>query len=245
MTDIKISSPAISNFYHAVASQIQKYLPDGYSPLELAAASTSIAQRLAGDKQPDYSHFREAVQLYMQELPSDKDLAIATIKCEAGTVLGIPQLGSEHARLVLARAELASLEAEIAAAESIQGKRLQRIQKLDQVIEYAQNGLEKWDLDFEGIEKQAEETISFLFGDGSPGSPYNAGRINAAFVDIERFVILRKLAPAAVAKLEATIAEAQSELATLRAVDPDAKPEPEPVKLTRGRVNLPEPAKAD
>jgi len=225
MATNETASPAISNFYKAVAGQIQPYIPSQFSPLELAAASTNIARRLAGGEEPDYSHFRQAVQLYMQDLPSDNDLAISTVKYDAGIVLGIPQLKTEHDRLTAARAELTRVEAEIAAAEAIQGNRLQRIQKLDQAIFYAQNGLEKWNLDFDGIQAHAEETISRLFGDGSPGSVYNQHHINAAFEDIARVGILRKLEPAAVEKLNATIAEAQSELDMLRAADPDAKPE--------------------
>jgi len=247
MTDIKISSPAISNFYKAVASQIQPYIPSQFSPLELAAASTSIAQRLAGEKDPDHSHFREAVQLYMQSLPSDPDLANGIVKHDAGVVLGIPQLKGEHDRLTAARDELARVEAEIAAAEAIQGNRLRRIQQLDKDIFCAENGLQKWNLDFDAIEARAESTIADLWSDGSPGAVYAQHHIDAAFEDIARVRILRKLEPDAVAKLKATIVSAQSELAELRAeVVGNTPPETsEPAPMVRGRVKLPETATAD
>lgn len=242
MIDTKISSPAISNFYRAIAADIRGTIPPEFDPLEIAAACTPNAQDLAGGADPDRGHFREAVRVYLAKLPADTELALGIVKMDAGKYLGIPGLASDHAKIEAARQALAEAEAEVAALEAENGNRLRRIHLLDREIADARNELPSWQRDWDGIEAQARATIAEKFADQSAGKIYSMQHVNFAFEDLQRVPILRELAPGAMAKLQGRIAAAEAELAELRA--PEVEPSEEPPKLIRGR-NIAKQAEAE
>lgn len=240
MTDIKINSPAISAFYKSVAEDIRSRVPREYNPLEVAAACTKTAQRLAGDDVPDRSHYKDALALYLQDLPSDPALATATIKHDAGVALGIPQLASDFDQLQAAREALAEAEAAVMQAEAKEGQRILRLKQLDGEMFKLQEHINSWNLDFDLIVANAEACISEEFGKTGPESIYSDQRVNVSFEDIARVAVLRRLAPAAIKKLQAKLDALSAEHNALRDAAPEvvAKPEPAPMKLTRGRQKL-------
>ena len=231
-----IAIPAVSNFYKGVAAVLHGHIPGHFSSLEVIAASASMAQDLAGDSSPDPAHFRQAVNQYLAKLPDDIEEANVIIKTEAEKVLGIPGLAADYARLKSARAAVVAAELEVAQVEAEQGQRLARIHRLDNEIAEAAEHLQGWDLDFDGIEAGAEAVISDHFGDNSPGAAYSRQHIEAAFSDLSRVPVLRKLAPPAIAKLQARIDTAKASLALLHSPVAAA---PEPSTPKRGRIELP------
>lgn len=226
---------AISTFYKGLADQFRDRIPHAFPPLEVAAAATDIASEMAAPEAPNPAHFKEAIALYLSKLPSDTNLALDVIKMDAAKALGVPGITAEHEAVKAAREALAEAQAAVDAAEAERGRTMSRIHALNQIISDATSNLDGWDFDFDKIEADAEAVISERFGKSGLGAVYDIPHINAAFGELARVGILRRLAPAAIARLKETIATAKAELDQLRTVQAS---EPEPVKLVRGRQKL-------
>jgi len=211
----------------ATDSDIAQMIPRRFDPLEVVAASTSVAteiSRIKGKDEPDRHDYLEAIPKYLGLLPQNVELAQDVIKIDAASVLGIPGLATDQAILTEAQRKLADAQAEVEAAEAIQGKRLARIHRLEEIIVEARREQEAWDIDFDGETAAAETLILENWGKTPVVSPFHV---------LYQVEVLKRLQPKAVAAIKQRIAEAEKELATLRAA---TAPE---VKLTRGKQALP------
>lgn len=198
----------------AADPDISGIIPRAFNALQVVAAATATAQQLAGHEEPNRHHFLEAVPAYLKRLPNSVPLALEVVSMDAALVLGIPGLATDQAQLSEAQSKLANAQAEVDAAEAIQGRRLARIHRLETEIEQANRELEAWQIDFDGVIASQELAILENFGKHS---------VNGCFERIASMNILRRLAPKATAALKARIGIAEKELAGLRAAAPEAK----------------------
>lgn len=226
----------------AADHEINAIIPKAFTPLEVVAAATSLAREIAGHEEPDRHEYLAAVPVYLEKLPNNVQLALDVVKMDASKILLIPGLATDHALLSDAQRKLADAESEVAAAEALQGRRLASIHRLEDAVVQANQDLEAWDIDFDSWETQCDAVIVESFGKVD-----RTGRLNAAFAHRDQIPHLRRLGPAAVANLNATIADAQAELHELRAqvVTDTPQQAPQPPALVRGRVKLLETATAD
>jgi len=208
-------------------SDISQMIPRAFVPLEVVAASTAVATeiaRIAGKDEPDRHDFLEAVPKYLGSLPKNVEMALEVIKMDAAAVLGIPQLATDYSKLSEAQRRRDEAQAEVDAAELLQGKRLGRIHRLESDLSDAVQQLESWNIDFDSEVAQNEATIVENYGKHS---------VSGCFDRIAAMEVLRRLAPGAIAGIKGRIKEIEGELVTLRAA---TVPE---VKLTRGKQTLP------
>lgn len=208
-------------------SDIAQMIPRRFNPLEVVAASTAVAteiSRIKGKDDPDRHDYLEAVPKYLGILPQNVELAQDVIKMDAAKVLSIPGLATDQAILTNAQRELAEAQAKVDAAELIQGKRLSRIHRLEEIIVEARREKEAWDIDFDAETASAEASILEHWGKTPVVSPFHA---------LYQVEVLKRLQPKAVAAIKQRITEAETELSTLRGA---TLPE---VKLTRGKQPLP------
>ena len=227
--------------FENLAPQLAGNIPSAFSPIEIIACCADRAAKLAGDKQPSLSDWKEAIGNFMKALPEDFESAELIIKSTASNVLGDSSILDLYTRRRDARAKLAAVENELQHVETEKVRRIERIRNLENVITAAEASLPIWDRQWDVLLADSESKILGLYGDASPGAGYNMNQIQASFEDIARITVLRKLAPAAIEKLNATLASASAELAELR---PAVAQTPEPPALVRGRQPIPQPALA-
>ena len=228
--------------YENLAGQLAASIPSAYSPIEIIACSADRAAKLAGDKAVSLSYWREAIAEFLKNLPEDFDAAELQVKTTASKVLGDSNILELYTRRRDAVAKLAAVENDLRNIEIEKAWRLNRICNLTAEIESASASLQIWDRPWDALLADSESKILGLYGDASPGAGYNMNQIQASFEDIARITVLRKLAPAAIAKLNATLASASAELEQLR---PKVTQAPEPVApLVRGRQAIQQPALA-
>lgn len=211
----------------AADHDISGMIPKAFGTLEVVAAATGKAREIAGHDEPDRHAYLEAVPAYLKSLPNSVELALSMVKIDAAAVLGIPGLASDHAQLSEAERKLSDAQAEVESAQILQGKRLARIHALEAVIEQAAREVEAWEIDWDGETAAAEKLIVDNWGKHPVSSPFDT---------LQKIAVLKRLAPAAVANIKASIELAEKELQHLRAVPPA----PEPAKLVRGRQPLPD-----
>ena len=204
-------SPIISNHLRGLVSDsIGIFIPNCYDRLEVLAASSVIA-RAASVGEPDRHDFISAVSKYLDSLPKDEFEARSVISRDAASVLGVPGLAQDRDEIQTARAAMLAAEANLLEAQSREGRRLGRINTIETQIVSTNAELERWQIDFDGVVKHYENEISERFGDPAYGL-----RCNSVLDEISRIERLKKLAPAAVAKIKARIGDLEGELQTLR-----------------------------
>lgn len=203
----------------ALADSIDTHIPGAFDKREVIAASHEIACRIAGNDTPDRHDYQNAIPEFLKSLPNNLELAQSEIAIMASRTLGVPGIADEHQRLQSAREKLGDLQAEVAEAEAKQGQRLGRIAQLERIIFDESQKLEGWKIDFEGLAAKADEDILTYWATGTP--------VVRPFEVHSMIPVLERLAPVAIAGINAKIEAAEKELAILRpqvAQEPAAKP---------------------
>jgi hypothetical protein len=228
----------------SLAAYLAGHLPRQFEPAEFIAAISETAEELRGDGPESHSYFIDAIRPFMKDLPQDPEAAQRVVKARAAEVLGRPDILTSFDKKRAIQVKIMESEAELRAAESEPYERIARQRGLEARLTELDRQRALWNQDFLSIEASAKQTIRDFWSKREL-SPFEQSQVNNSFGTLQRCPILRGLADDELARIDASISHTQAALAALTSVvaapevKPEDTPEPEAVKLTRGRVKLP------
>lgn len=229
----------------SLAGHLAGHLPKQHDGTEFIAAISTLAEERRGNGPESHSHFTDSIGPYLRSLPKDPEEAKRVVKAAAAEVLKRPDILQAFDKTRALEIKVKEAEADLRAAQDEPFERIARQRGLETRLTELDRQRNLWSQNFLSMEASAKQVIRD-FWTKRDLSPFDQSQLNNSFSTLQRSPVLRDLAGDELARIDAAISHTQAALAALSpavaapiAAAPEVTPEPEPVKLTRGRVKLP------